>query len=54
MGKIFLMLSLFVFSSCGNRDLADRDDRHDDHHDDHHRHDRDDDDRDDHRHWWSS
>jgi hypothetical protein len=53
MSKIFLILSLFAFSSCGNRDLADRDDRRDDHHDDHHDdHRHDDDDDDDRRHWW--
>jgi hypothetical protein len=54
MRNIFCILSLFVFSSCGSQDLADRDNRNDDHHDDHrHDHDRYDDDRDDRRPWWS-
>jgi ABC-type Zn2+ transport system substrate-binding protein/surface adhesin len=62
MKKIFIILSLFVFSSCGKQVLADRDDRHDDRHEDH-RHDDDDDhredrryddDRDSRRYWWSS
>lgn len=52
MNKIFFILGLLVFSSCGKQALADRDD-YDDDRDDHYHHDRRydrDDDRD--GHWW--
>jgi hypothetical protein len=61
MKKIFFILGLLPFFSCGTQDMADkvnydadqRDDHHDDHHDDR-RHDHDDhrDDRDDDDNWW--
>jgi len=52
MQKIIIILSLFVVSSCGKQDLADRDDRRDDYHGDHRHYDNDRDDRDDNRPWW--
>lgn len=59
MKKIYFILSLLVFSSCGTQSVADRDDyddhRHNGYHDDNRRdHDRDRDDRDDDddRRWW--
>lgn len=58
MNKIFCVLGILVFSSCGKQTLADRDDYDDDRRRDYHddrRYDRDDRDRDDRdrdRPWW--